>query len=131
MAVLLDGLATRDNLSKRGANAHLGDWVEWWPRTTLVVHSSWLRTTSAAGNAIAVKVRKVSVATFFWSIWTHRNNRMFNETLKKEKKIAREVQFMAFEWIRCRSKFGKLLSWEMWVCNLVNAVTSCNILASR
>ena len=53
----------------------------------LVDNSSWLQTTSAAGNAIAIKVRKVIVAAFFWIIWAHRNNGCLMGLLRRKRRL--------------------------------------------
>ena len=57
-------------------------------------------------------------------------NLVFKGCVKKENDIFREIQFLAFEWLRCRSKGGKTICWDSWVCNPANAVRSC-ILAPR
>ncbi|KAJ9564545.1 hypothetical protein OSB04_000511 [Centaurea solstitialis] len=56
-------------------------------------------------NGIHNKVRKVIGAAYLWTIWKHRNKKIFKGNMKKEKEICREIQFLGFNWIRGRSKF--------------------------
>ncbi|KAJ9537333.1 LOW QUALITY PROTEIN: hypothetical protein OSB04_030066 [Centaurea solstitialis] len=145
--VLSNRLPTRDNLIKRGVvlptadcpfchtgpeclnhvltscsmvkviNALMAKWVDWWP-------------TNGGDNSQADVYKVIGVA-FLSTIWKMRNNKVFKGEQKKDNDIVREIQMVAFNWVRCRSKFGKLLSWENWLCNPVIAVASCTALASR
>ena len=45
--------------------------------------------------------------------------------------MAEDVKFMAFDQIRCRTNFGKLLSWENWCNNPVKVVATSIALAPR
>ncbi|KAJ9568335.1 hypothetical protein OSB04_004301 [Centaurea solstitialis] len=65
------------------------------------------------------------------TVWKTRNNKIFKGELKNEKEVVREIQTIAFNWVRCRFKRGDLLSWDNWLYNLVSAVASCIALASR
>jgi len=111
--------------------ALLAVWVDWWPKNVSLTQDIWSAICSAVGDKCRKQVRKVIVAAFFWTIWSQRNYKVFKGSIVKEKVILGEIQFLAFDWIRCRSKFGKLLIWEGWVCNPVEAAFSCNSLASR
>ncbi|KAJ9537397.1 hypothetical protein OSB04_030130 [Centaurea solstitialis] len=141
--VSLNRLATRDNLLKRGVvlssdecpfclttaeglehlfvncsttkivSAHLKEWLAWWPDNISSVSDFWSVVSSDTRNPISLQVYKVIIAAFLWTIWTNRNGVTFNGSLKKEKEMCREVQFLAFDWIRCRAKFGKLLIWRV------------------
>ncbi|KAJ9553388.1 hypothetical protein OSB04_017433 [Centaurea solstitialis] len=53
-------------------------------------------------------------AAYFWCIWEQRNSKAFNRGFKKEIEIFRSVQFLAFDWIRCRLKGCRTVSWENW-----------------
>ncbi|KAJ9558431.1 hypothetical protein OSB04_013045 [Centaurea solstitialis] len=78
-------------------------------------------------DKLRLSVSKVIIVAFCWPIWLHRNKKLFNETCKKEKEIFSEIQYLAFDWIRCRTKFGRLLNWDSWVCNPVESVISWGI----
>ena len=67
---------------------------------------------------------------YFWSLWTQRNNKVFKGIMKNEKEICDDVKFLAYDWIRSRSRFGNSLIWDSWCCNPLNAVLSCNVLAT-
>ncbi|KAJ9544963.1 hypothetical protein OSB04_024670 [Centaurea solstitialis] len=159
--VLLNRLPTRDNLQNRGmvlnsdlcplclcttenldhllstcsttktVSAYISNWVDWWPINAQMVAIVWDKIRSSGVNKIQKNVRKVIGAAFFNSLWASRNRKVFNGGIKFEKEIFRDVQAMAFNWIRCRSKGGNVLSWEGWLCNPINAVVSCFNLASR
>ena len=109
--------------------AHLENWVDWWPKNVSSTHEMWSLPSFITRDKHRYRVCKVIIAAFCWTIWLQRNRKLFNGSCKKEKDIFREIQFLAFDWIRCRSKFGKLLIWESWVCNPVEAAFSCNSLA--
>ncbi|KAJ9548444.1 hypothetical protein OSB04_020987 [Centaurea solstitialis] len=100
-------------------SAHLSCWLEWWPID------------ASTGNNIHRTVRRVITAAFFWVLWTQRNSKIFKGSLKKEREMCEEIHFKAFDWIRCRSNFGKFLTWENWCCNPIKAVSLCIALAPR
>ncbi|KAJ9545225.1 hypothetical protein OSB04_024932 [Centaurea solstitialis] len=159
--VLLNRLATKDNLLARGVslsttdcpmcltnmenldhlmalcsttkvvNAYLRAWVDWWPTGTSSTQDFWMQICSSRGNPVHTKVRKVIGAAFFWTIWTKRNITVFKGKTISEKEIFSDIQFLAFNWVKCRSKGGNSLRWESWTCNPVDAVLSCNPLAPR
>ena len=106
-------------------------WVDWWPTDEDTVQGMWEKIRSRRGDHTCKEVRKVIASAFFWNIWSQRNGLAFNTGCKKEKEIFIDIQFVAFDWIRCRSKGGKFLCWDSWRCNPVNVVSSCNALASR
>ncbi|KAJ9564278.1 hypothetical protein OSB04_000244 [Centaurea solstitialis] len=154
-------LPTRDNLLKRGIflqspdcpichsfpecldhvttscsntrvlHAHLAKWVDWWPINTSAITDFWEKMGQAGGNELHTKVRKVIGAAFISTIWRHRNNKVFKGTFKKDEELVRDIQFTAFNWIRCRKKGCNILNWEAWICNPVNAVNSCISLVAR
>ena len=70
-------------------------------------------------------------ASFLGSIWAQRNRMAFKGDFKKENVIFRDMQFLVFDWIRCRSKGGMTVSLDSWICNPANAMSSCIALASR
>ncbi|KAJ9537406.1 hypothetical protein OSB04_030139 [Centaurea solstitialis] len=138
--VRINRLATRDNLARRGVampsnvcpmclsstenldhvmancstskvvGAYMTSWVDWWPVRETTVEGFWSSLNAIGGDNITKEVRKVIGTAFFWNIWIHRNNTAFNSCVKKEIEIFRNTQFLAFEWIRCRSKSGNLLT---------------------
>ena len=158
--MLKDRVATKDNLIKRGVtciaadcpmckatpenpdhvfarcsttrvvSAHLFSWLDWWPPSATTVHDMWMAINSVT-DGLRKEVGKTIMAAFFWTIWSQRNCKVFNGMIKKERVILSDIQFLAYDWIRCRSKFGKLLSWESWLCNPADAVSSCIALAPR
>ena len=109
--------------------AHLHGWVDWWPKNAMYTQDIWSLPSSITRDKLRHRVCKMIIAAFCWTIWRYRNNKLFNGTFKNEKEIFREVKFLAFDWIRCRSKFGSLVNWDVWSCNPVEAVISCITLA--
>ncbi|KAJ9555157.1 hypothetical protein OSB04_009771 [Centaurea solstitialis] len=158
---LSNRLPTRDNLQKRGVeipsmdcpichtepeclnhlmlscstaktiSAHLANWVNWWPRNALVVDDFWEGIRDAGKQVSHEDICKVIGVAFLNTIWNMRNSKVFNGVISKDLEIVRCIQSVAFNWVRCRSKRGKSLSWEIWLCNPVMAVDSCFALASR
>ncbi|KAJ9547474.1 hypothetical protein OSB04_020017 [Centaurea solstitialis] len=156
-----DWLATLDNLNKRGVRlqanecvmchsaaesldhifgncsttrhvgAHLSNLVDWWPIPDDTAQRFWPVSGLVAGDICRIKVQKTIVAAFLWVMWAQRNNNAFKGCCKKETEICCEIQFRAFEWLRCNTKCGKFLSRDRWICNPVNAFLSCNSLAPR
>lgn len=133
-------LATSENLdhlmvccsTTKIVNAHLANWVNWWPRDVLTTGKVWEKICSTGDmNKTLVQVRKVIGAAYFSAIWKCRSSLVFKGGFKREEEICRDIQFIAFNWIRCRAKGGSSLSWEDWLCNPANAVISCTALASR
>ncbi|KAJ9558270.1 hypothetical protein OSB04_012884 [Centaurea solstitialis] len=140
---LIDCLVTMGNLCKRGitlqsdmcssnhifgecstaklVSAHISQWVDWWPSKERTVSEMWDHIDSNKSNDVNRKVRRV--------IWSQRNSKVYNGSMKKEKEMAEEIKFIAFDWIRCRTKFG--ITWEIWCCNPVKAVATCIALAPR
>ncbi|XP_024965762.1 uncharacterized protein LOC112505960 [Cynara cardunculus var. scolymus] len=149
-------LATRDNLIKRGVacssdecptclvtvenldhvfvncstakaiNAHMASWVNWWPVNATSVRDLW-SVVYEIGDSGRREVGKVIMAAYFWTVWTQRNHKTFRGKCKSDKDVCSDIQFTAYEWIRCRAKFSKPSSWENWICNPVDAVYSaCN-----
>ena len=157
----MNRLATKDNLIKRGLpmpsdaclmchstaenldhvmvccssskiiGAYLAAWVDWWPATELTFCGLWSRICSMEGSSTSQVIRKTIGAAYFWSVWAHRNNLVFKRCCKKDTEIFREIQYVAYDWIRCWVKGGKALSWESWACNPIDAVLSCIHLAPR
>ncbi|KAJ9568055.1 hypothetical protein OSB04_004021 [Centaurea solstitialis] len=64
-------------------------------------------------------------AAYFWCVWESRNRAALNKGHKKEIEIFRDIQFIAFDWLRCQVKGGRALSWVNWTCNPANAIFSC------
>ncbi|KAJ9562377.1 hypothetical protein OSB04_007537 [Centaurea solstitialis] len=159
--VLNKRLATRDNLQKRGvtitkglcplcmstaenvdhvmvscsitkiASAILSNWINWWPVNEFNIEDWWRKVQRSGADRTQKQVSWVIGAAFLWSIWEQRNRKAFNGEFKNEQAICRDVQFLAFDWIRSRAKGCKLTSWDSWMCNPVNAVYSCLGLAPR
>ena len=117
--------------STKEVSAHLTNWVDWWPKNAVLDQGIWSTVSTNKGEKFRNQVRKVIVAAFLWTIWSQRNRKVFKGSIKNAKETFCEVQFLAFDWLRCRSKFGKFLTWESWVCNPVETAVSCNFLASR
>ncbi|XP_024989897.1 uncharacterized protein LOC112524345 [Cynara cardunculus var. scolymus] len=100
-------------------NALLVSWVEWWPANASSARQMW-STISMIGDTCRREVSKVITAAFFWSIWNQRNRKTFNGKSKSDKEVCSEIQFTAYDWIRCRAKGIKSFSWERWICNPVD-----------
>ncbi|KAJ9564655.1 hypothetical protein OSB04_000621 [Centaurea solstitialis] len=158
---LMNRLATKDNLAKRGVScssddcplclstvedldhvfvncsttkvisAHLENWLDWWPKSIRDINEIQALKSSITRENLRLRVYKVIIAAFCWSIWLQRNSKLFKGSCKKEIEIFRDIQFLAFDWIRCRTKFGRALCWDRWSCNPVDAVISCITLAPR
>ncbi|KAJ9547296.1 LOW QUALITY PROTEIN: hypothetical protein OSB04_019839 [Centaurea solstitialis] len=153
--ILNNRMQTRDNLLKRGVNmpstdcplchsssecldhvmtscsttkvinAHLANWVDCWPRNALTAADFWAKIGSAGDKKRLTTVCKVIRAAYFSTIWWLRNSKVYKGNIKKDIEIVQDIQFTAFNWIRCRSTGGNLLNWESWICNPVNVVASC------
>ncbi|KAJ9567589.1 hypothetical protein OSB04_003555 [Centaurea solstitialis] len=151
--VLNNRLATMDNLTKRGnlgqpgfessdhifgdcstakiVSAHLSSWVNWWPTDTHSVSQLWGIIDSNSANRLERNIRRTIGAAFFWEMWNNRNRKAFNGTIKSEKVISEDIKYTAYDWVRCRTKFGKGISWENWCCNPFSVIPSCTSLAPR
>ncbi|KAJ9536931.1 hypothetical protein OSB04_029664 [Centaurea solstitialis] len=68
----------------------------------------------------------IITTAFFWVLWAQRNSKVFNEIVQKEKAIGEDIQFKAYDWIRGRTKFGNLLTWENRCCNPTKIPVSWN-----
>ncbi|KAJ9552360.1 hypothetical protein OSB04_016405 [Centaurea solstitialis] len=127
--VLNNRLPTRDNLQNRGMNlnsilcplclstaesldhllcscsttktisAYLLSWVDWWPTNDQTVVNMWDKICSSGVNMLQKDVCKLIGAAYFNSIWTSRNNKIFNGGVKAEKEIFRDIQAFAFNWV--------------------------------
>ncbi|KAJ9554032.1 hypothetical protein OSB04_018077 [Centaurea solstitialis] len=106
-------------------SALLSQWVGWWPTNDIAVPDLLSKIVSTMGNEVDRKLKNLIMAAFFWVLWKQRNHKIFKGISKHEKKIMEDIRFTAFDWIRCRTKFGKHLSWEDWCCNPLNVVMSC------
>ncbi|KAJ9550963.1 hypothetical protein OSB04_015008 [Centaurea solstitialis] len=112
-------------------NALLANWVDWWPRNAREVADFWDGIRRAVERASQAVVCKVIGVAFLSTMWKIRNNKVFKGEHKNDNEIVREIQSIAFKWIRCRSKMGNLLIWDNWLYNPATTVTSCNALAPR
>ncbi|KAJ9563460.1 hypothetical protein OSB04_008620 [Centaurea solstitialis] len=124
MVISIDHLFVSCSTTKI-VTSHMANWVNWWPNNVSTISETWSWVSNTTMDNLRLRVRKVITAAFCWTIWLQRNSKMFKGTCKKEKEIFSEIQFVAFDWIRCRTKFGSLLVWDKWVCNPVEAVFSC------
>ena len=117
----------------RLVSAYISSRVKWWPVTVPSTQSLWTAICNSDGKQRADEkvVMKVIGVAFLWFMWRTRNNKMFNGTLMKEKEIFENIQFLAFDWIRNRFKYGNLMSWDNWIRNPIKAVAICNPLAPR
>ena len=108
-------------------------WVHWWPQNISSAHSIWttICDDDREKKGRRKEVKKVIGAAFFWTMWRARNGKVFNGEMVREKVIFENIQFLAFDWIRNRFKFGKLLAWDFWICNPLSAIDLCTSLASR
>ena len=117
--------------SAKLVSAHLWHWVEWWPVNDRTVPAFWESFDRDNGNVVHRHVKRLIAAVFLWIVWKQRNERVFGRATKNEKAMSEEIQFVAFDWIKHRTKFGKFLSWENWCCNPLIAVSLCIALAPR
>ena len=117
--------------SARLVSAHLWRWVDWWPVNCRTVSELWDLIDRNDGNSINRDVKRLITAGFLWILWRQRNEKVFERVSKNEKSIIEEIRFVTFDWIKHRSKFDNLLSWESWCCNPIKAVTLCIALAPR
>ena len=120
-----------DCSSARLISAHLSLWTDWWSVNETTVSGLWLSIDQGSSNKVRRLVKKLIAAAFFWILWKQRNDKAFGRAIKKEKEKCEKIQFVAFNWIKHRAKFGKILSWESWCSNPINAVTLCCALAPR
>ncbi|KAJ9549040.1 hypothetical protein OSB04_021583 [Centaurea solstitialis] len=105
-------------------SAHLSSWVNWWPTDIYSFDSN-------SANRLERNIRRTIGAAFFWEMWNNRNRKAFNGTIKSEKVISEDIKYTAYDWVRCRTKFGKGISWENWCCNPFSVIPSCTSLAPR
>ncbi|KAJ9542702.1 LOW QUALITY PROTEIN: hypothetical protein OSB04_029208 [Centaurea solstitialis] len=128
--VLLNCLATIDNLLARGFRYHrptvlvLNEYGELRPSYGSVFHE-WSTPTYELGwtggrperpvlktlgcRSARQEVRKVIGAAFIWTIWMQRYIMTFKGKTISEKEIFSDIQFLAFNWVKCRSR-GVILS---------------------
>ncbi|KAJ9560786.1 hypothetical protein OSB04_005946 [Centaurea solstitialis] len=120
---LINRLVTLDNLAKRVAfgylpyaenlnhlfvecsttrlvSVYLVCWLDWWPDNESSVSGLWEAIGANSSNVVHTKVKQVIATSFFWTIWLHRNNKAFTSSMKNEKVICRDIQFLAYDWIR-------------------------------
>ena len=112
----------------RLVSAYISSWVKWWPVTVPSTQSLWTAICNSDGKQRADEkvVMKVIGVAFLWFMWRTRNNKVFNGTLMKEKEIFENIQFLAFDWIRNRFKYGNLMSWDNWICDPTKVIALCN-----
>ncbi|KAJ9546443.1 hypothetical protein OSB04_018986 [Centaurea solstitialis] len=82
--------------------AYLRAWVDWWPTGTFSAQDFWMQICSSRGNPMRIKLRKVIGAAFIWTIWTQRKIMVFKRKTISEKEIFSDIQFLAFNWVKCR-----------------------------
>ncbi|KAJ9565542.1 hypothetical protein OSB04_001508 [Centaurea solstitialis] len=135
--VMNNRLPTMDNLIKRGvlvnsdgckfciSNQESADHV------ARSISDLWESIDSGSSGSLDRMIRRTIGAAFFWVLWNQRNNKTFSGAVKKEREIAEDIKFLAYDWIRGRVKAGKCLIWENWWCNPLVALSSCMALASR
>ncbi|KAJ9545124.1 hypothetical protein OSB04_024831 [Centaurea solstitialis] len=105
-------------------SAHLSRWLEWWPVNEITASGIWTQIDASTGNNIHRTVRRVITAAFFFLVlWTQRNSKIFRGSSKNEREMCEEIRFKAFDWIRCRSNFGKFLTWKNWYCNPIKVAS--------
>ncbi|KAJ9551069.1 hypothetical protein OSB04_015114 [Centaurea solstitialis] len=112
-------------------SAHLEKWVDWWPKNTFTIADFWNMIRRAGKRIPQADICKVLGVAFLNTMWTTRNKNVFDGDLKQEIEIVKEIQAVAFSWVRGRFKGGSNISWEDWLCNPANAIASCTTLASR
>ena len=101
-----------DCSSAKLVSAHLSQWVEWWPTNATNVTGLWTHIDQGSTNKVQRNVRRLLAATFFWALWKQRNGKVFGGPGKSEKELSEEIKLIAFDWIRYRAHFGRLLLWE-------------------
>ncbi|KAJ9560558.1 hypothetical protein OSB04_005718 [Centaurea solstitialis] len=142
--VMNNRLATMDNLIKRGVSvpsdgckfcnsyqesadhvfavcsttkivsAYLSNWINRWPTNACSVSDLWARIDSISKSGVERNIRRTIGAAFLYVIWNQRNMKTFSGAVKKETKIAEDIKFLAFDWIRCRVKSRNCVNWESW-----------------
>ncbi|KAJ9557832.1 hypothetical protein OSB04_012446 [Centaurea solstitialis] len=136
--VLSNRLPTRDNLLMRGVTLTSTDCPLCHAAPECLDHVMTSCSTAKVINAhmsktgvkgTSAEVCKAIGAAFLSEMWKTRNNVVFKREVRRDMEIAREIQTVAYNWVRCRSKGG--ISWESWLCNPTNVVAHCNALASR
>ena len=104
---------------------------DWWPASESTAIGIWWKICSLTRDKLLLEVGKVIGVAFFWTVWTLRNSKVFRGEYKKEKEIFVDIQYLAFNWIRSRAKYGKSLNWDRWVCNPADVVSYCTNLDPR
>ncbi|KAJ9555639.1 hypothetical protein OSB04_010253 [Centaurea solstitialis] len=111
--VLHNRLPTLDNLTKRARilHAHMANWVGWWPNNEISIKDLWGKINSAGANGVAAVICKIIGVAFLTTMWKARNNKVFKGEVVKDIEIAREVQTVAFNWVRLINiKKSKMMS---------------------
>ncbi|KAJ9543652.1 LOW QUALITY PROTEIN: hypothetical protein OSB04_023359 [Centaurea solstitialis] len=111
-----------DCSTTRIVSAHLSSWVDWWPTNVSSISGFWAVLDAHHRNGTQKKVIALIMAAFLWTMWMHRNNKMFKGIMRKEKYICSDIQFLAFQRIRCRTKYGDVIKWERWCYNLLDSL---------
>ena len=122
-----------DCSTSRLVAAFMYRWVQWWPIKEVSAHSIWtaLCNDDSDKEGSRIDVKKVIGAAYFWTMWRTRNDKVFSGKLARDKELFENIRFLAFEWIRNRSKFGKVMTWDLWICNPFSIVNLCTSLATR
>ncbi|KAJ9546920.1 hypothetical protein OSB04_019463 [Centaurea solstitialis] len=117
-----------DCSTSRLVSAHMARWVQWWPLNESSAHSMWTTLCNEVNDegGRRIEVKKVIGAAYFWTMWCTRNDKVFNGVMVSDKVIFESIRFLAFDWIRNRTKFGKFLTWDLWSCNPSSVVNLCS-----
>ncbi|KAJ9538095.1 hypothetical protein OSB04_030828 [Centaurea solstitialis] len=87
-------------------SAYLSNWVNWWPTSARSISDLWESIDSGSSGSLDRMIRRTIGAAFFWVLWNQRNNKTFSGAVKKEREIAEDIKFLAYDWIRGRVKAG-------------------------
>ncbi|KAJ9556160.1 hypothetical protein OSB04_010774 [Centaurea solstitialis] len=121
--VLIDRLATKDNLQKRGIaltsvvcsmclssdenlnhvmahfsttkiiSAHLASWVDWWPAMETSAIDIWTKICAADCSFTCKEVRKVIAVAFFWTVWSRETICCSKVALRKRRRSLERYNF--------------------------------------
>ena len=80
----------------------------------------WLRLSDQRDNARLREIKEVVWHTYLWCIWNGRNAAIFSNTVFNSRRVANDIQLLAFLWIQNRSSFGRVFKWVDWCCNIAS-----------
>ncbi|KAJ9540931.1 hypothetical protein OSB04_027437 [Centaurea solstitialis] len=101
-------------------STYLSNWVNWWPTSAGSISELWESIDSGSSGSLDRMIRRPIGAAFFWVLWNQRNNKTFSGAVKKEREIAEDIKFLAYDWIRGRVKAGRFIRFQFRIIQINN-----------